>query len=59
MLPPGAFAVAVGIAVLVLIVVVSLRGPRGRRRQAGDGGPIFPLVYDDDDDGGAGASDGK
>jgi len=53
MLPPGFFAVAVGIALLVLIAVVSLRGPRSRERRLRDG-PMFPLVDDgaDGDDGG-------
>ena len=56
MLPSGAFAVAVGIALLVLIAVVSLRGARPRRRRLREG-PMIPLAHDDDggDDAGADA----
>jgi hypothetical protein len=56
MLPPGFFAVAVGIALFVLIAVVSLRFTRWRERRLRDG-PMFPLVDHDADDGGDGGSD--
>lgn len=56
MLPPGFFAVAVGIALLVLIAVVSLRYSRTRPRRLREG-PIFPLVDHGADDGGDGGTD--
>ena len=49
MLPPGFFAVAVGIAVFVLIAAVSMRGARRKRRAARDGGAITPLDDPNDD----------
>jgi hypothetical protein len=50
MLPTGFLAVAIGIGCFVLIAVISMRGPRRRRRRAPDGGAIFPIGEDDGDD---------
>jgi hypothetical protein len=60
MQPIGLFAVAVGILCLVLIVVVSLRGPRERRRRLREGAfiPLYHPHSDNGGDDGDGGADG-
>lgn len=52
MLPTGALAVAVGVAVLLLIAVLSMIGPRDRGgRLPRVGGPMLPGPHWGDDGG--------
>jgi hypothetical protein len=47
MLPPGFFAVLIGIGCFVLIAAVSMRSTR-RRRRVRDAGAFFPVGDADD-----------